>query len=176
MKRDLDAVIKAYDVRGLVPEQLDGDLAERLGGAFARVTGASAAEGGPGAVIVAHDMRPSGPELVERFCAGVTAQGVDVVNIGLASTDMAYFASGQLELPGAMFTASHNPAGYNGIKFCRARAVPVATPASEPCATSSSTRSMRPKVSRPAASEASTCSARTPGSSTCSSRSPESGR
>ena len=80
---------------------------------------------GPGAVVVGRDMRPSGPELVAAFCAGVTEQGVDVVDIGLASTDQLYFAAGRLDLPGAMFTASHNPAQYNGIKLCRAGATPV---------------------------------------------------
>lgn len=123
--RDLTAIIKAYDVRGVYPEQLDAELAERVGGAFAIVAGASSASGGPGAIVVGRDMRPSGPELVEAFCRGVTAQGVDVIDIGLASTDMLYFASGRLNLPGAMFTASHNPARYNGIKMCRAGAVPV---------------------------------------------------
>ena len=123
--RDLDAIIKAYDVRGVYPDELDAGLAERIGAAFARVVGASRAAGGPGAVVVARDMRPSGPELVAAFSAGVTGQGVDVVDIGLASTDELYFAAGRLDLPGAMFTASHNPARYNGIKLCRAGATPV---------------------------------------------------
>lgn len=123
--RDLDAIIKAYDVRGVYPDELDADLAERVGAAFARVVGASRAAGGPGAVVVGRDMRPSGPELVAAFSAGVTGQGVDVVDIGLASTDELYFAAGRLDLPGAMFTASHNPARYNGIKLCRAGATPV---------------------------------------------------
>jgi phosphomannomutase len=123
--RDLTQIIKAYDVRGLYPEQLDAELAERVGAAFVQVVGARTADGGPGAVVVARDMRPSGPELVAAFCRGATAQGVDVVDIGLASTDQLYFAAGRLDLPGAMFTASHNPARYNGIKLCRAGAVPV---------------------------------------------------
>ncbi|MBW3562570.1 MAG: phosphomannomutase/phosphoglucomutase [Actinobacteria bacterium] len=114
----LDGIFKAYDIRGLVPEQLDEDLIRRIGAAAARVLDASA-------VVVGHDMRPSSPGFVEAFAAGVTSQGVDVVHVGLASTDMLYFASGDLDLPGAMFTASHNPAGYNGIKLCRAGAVPV---------------------------------------------------
>ena len=122
---DLAAIIKAYDVRGVYPDQLDAELAERVGAAFVQVVGAAASAGGPGAVVVGRDMRPSGPELVAAFCRGVTAQGVDVVDIGLASTDMLYFAAGRLGLPGAMFTASHNPARYNGIKLCRAGAVPV---------------------------------------------------
>ncbi|MCA0293894.1 MAG: phosphomannomutase/phosphoglucomutase [Actinobacteria bacterium] len=123
--KDLTQIIKAYDVRGVYPDQLDAELADRVGAAFALVVGASAASGGPGSVVVGRDMRPSGPELVAAFCRGVTAQGVDVVDIGLASTDMLYFAAGRLGLPGAMFTASHNPAKYNGIKLCRAGAVPV---------------------------------------------------
>ena len=123
--RDLTQIIKAYDVRGVYPDQLDAELAERVGAAFARVVGAGRAAGGPGAVVVGRDMRPSGPELVAAFCAGVTEQGVDVIDIGLASTDQLYFAAGRLGLPGAMFTASHNPAQYNGIKLCRAGATPV---------------------------------------------------
>jgi phosphomannomutase len=123
--RDLTQIIKAYDVRGVYPDQLDAELAERVGAAFAQVVGASRSAGGPGAVVVGRDMRPSGPELVAAFCAGVTGQGVDVVDIGLASTDQLYFAAGRLGLPGAMFTASHNPAQYNGIKMCRAGATPV---------------------------------------------------
>jgi len=114
----LDAIFKAYDVRGLVPEQLDSGIARAVGAAFVAVTGA-------GAVVVGHDMRPSSPELVEAFADGATAAGADVVEIGLCATDQLYFASGTLDLPGVMFTASHNPAGYNGIKLCRAGAVPI---------------------------------------------------
>ena len=123
--RNLDAIIKAYDVRGTYPDQLDEDLAHEVGAAFVRVLGISAAEGGPGAVVVAHDMRPSGPSLVASFAEGVREQGCEVILIGLASTDGLYFASGHLDLPGAMFTASHNPAQYNGIKLCRQGAAPV---------------------------------------------------
>ena len=123
--RDLNQIIKAYDVRGVYPTELDATLARRVGAAFVQVVQASTAAGGPGRIIVARDMRPSGPELVEAFCEGVTGQGVDVVDIGLASTDELYFAAGFLQLPGAMFTASHNPAQYNGIKMCRAGATPV---------------------------------------------------
>jgi phosphomannomutase len=115
----LDAIFKAYDVRGLVPEQLDEDLARRIGGAFVTVTGALA-------VVVGHDMRPTSPGLAASFAAGAAAAGADVVAVGLCATDQLYFASGRLELPGAMFTASHNPAEYNGIKLCRAGARPVA--------------------------------------------------
>jgi phosphomannomutase len=117
----LDAIVKAYDVRGLVDTQLDADLTRRLGAAAAQVL----AEPGQ-RLVVGHDMRPSSPRLVDAFVDGVTSQGVDVVDIGLASTDQLYFASGTLDAAGAMFTASHNPAAYNGIKLCRAGAVPVA--------------------------------------------------
>jgi phosphomannomutase len=123
--RNLDAIIKAYDVRGTYPDQLDEDLAHEVGAAFVRVVGAATRDGGPGAVVIGHDMRPSGPSLVASFAEGVREQGCDVVLIGLASTDGLYFASGRLDLPGAMFTASHNPAQYNGIKLCRPGAAPV---------------------------------------------------
>ncbi|MBF6512493.1 phosphomannomutase/phosphoglucomutase [Nocardia farcinica] len=116
--RDLSGIVKAYDIRGVVGEGLDADVVREIGAAFTRLVG------GP-AVVVGHDMRESSPGLAEAFAEGVTGQGVDVINIGLASTDMLYFVSGRLELPGAMFTASHNPAQYNGIKLCRAGAAPV---------------------------------------------------
>jgi phosphomannomutase len=116
--RDLSGIVKAYDIRGVVGEQLGEDVVRDFGAAFARLVD------GP-AVVIGHDMRESSPGLAAAFAEGVTAQGVDVVNIGLASTDMLYFASGKLDLPGAMFTASHNPAKYNGIKLCRAGAAPV---------------------------------------------------
>jgi phosphomannomutase len=121
----LDRLIKAYDVRGVVPDDLSPDIARLVGAAFVRVVGATRAAGGPGVVVVARDMRPSGPALVAAFAEGVTSQGVDVVDIGLASTDQLYYAAGSLDLPGAMFTASHNPAQYNGIKLCRKGASPV---------------------------------------------------
>ncbi|MGY4643094.1 phosphomannomutase/phosphoglucomutase [Cellulomonas sp. URHB0016] len=121
---DLSALIKAYDVRGLVPQELNPEVAQAIGAAFAEVVVRPEAQGRP-RVVVAHDMRPSGPELVEAFAAGLTGRGVDVVRIGLASTDGLYYASGALDIPGAMFTASHNPAEYNGIKLCRAGARPV---------------------------------------------------
>jgi phosphomannomutase len=113
-------VIKAYDVRGLVGEELDERFVADVGGAFARLMRDSASR-----VVIGHDMRASSPSLAAAFAAGVTAQGLDVVRIGLASTDQLYFASGLLDCPGAMFTASHNPAAYNGIKLCRAGAKPV---------------------------------------------------
>jgi phosphomannomutase len=103
-----------------VPEQLDAEVARALGAAFVRVVGAAG-----GSIVVGHDMRPSSPELVAAFAEGATAQGADVVDIGLASTDLLYFASGSLDRPGAMFTASHNPARYNGIKLCHSGARPI---------------------------------------------------
>ncbi|MFF7446120.1 MULTISPECIES: phosphomannomutase/phosphoglucomutase [unclassified Streptomyces] len=118
MAADLSQLVKAYDVRGVVPDQWDETLAELFGVAFVQVTGASA-------IVVGHDMRPSSPGLSRAFARGAAAQGVDVTEIGLCSTDQLYYASGALDLPGAMFTASHNPAQYNGIKMCRAGAAPV---------------------------------------------------
>ena len=112
------AIFKAYDVRGTVPDQLDEELARRTGAAFVAETGA-------GKVVVGYDMRPSSPTLSQAFSEGATAAGADVVQIGLCSTDGLYFASGHLDVPGAMFTASHNPAQYNGIKLCRAGAQPI---------------------------------------------------
>ena len=114
-------VVKAYDVRGLVGDELDESLVNDLGAAFARLMRTEAAR----QVVIGHDMRDSSPTLAAAFAAGVTGQGLDVVRIGLASTDQLYFASGLLDCPGAMFTASHNPAAYNGIKLCRAGAKPV---------------------------------------------------
>lgn len=118
----LSDFVKAYDVRGVVPDQLNVDVAWALGAAFAQTV--ITPEGAPG-VVIGHDMRPSSPELSRAFAAGVTAQGLDATLIGLCSTDGLYYASGALDLPGAMFTASHNPAQYNGIKLCRAGARPV---------------------------------------------------
>jgi phosphomannomutase len=114
------SVIKAYDVRGLVGEELDEEFVADIGGAFARLL-----RDGASKVVIGYDMRASSPSLAAAFAEGVTAQGLDVVRIGLASTDQLYFASGLLDCPGAMFTASHNPAAYNGIKLCRAGAKPV---------------------------------------------------
>lgn len=114
-------VIKAYDIRGLVGEELDEQFVREVGGAFARLMRAE----GTSQVVIGHDMRDSSPALAEAFADGVAAQGLDVVRIGLASTDQLYFASGLLDCAGAMFTASHNPAAYNGIKLCRAGAKPV---------------------------------------------------
>jgi phosphomannomutase len=116
--RDLSSIIKAYDVRGTVPDQLNEQVARAVGAAFARVTGARR-------VVTAYDMRDSSVPLAAAFAEGVTSQGADVLDAGLGSTDLLYFASGSLGLPGAMFTASHNPARYNGIKMCRAGAAPI---------------------------------------------------
>ena len=117
-------VIKAYDVRGLVGVDIDEDFVADVGAAFARMLRQENADAA-GAVVIGHDMRDSSPGLADSFAGGVTGQGLDVVRIGLASTDQLYFASGLLNCPGAMFTASHNPAAYNGIKLCRALAKPV---------------------------------------------------
>ncbi|HLM29644.1 MAG TPA: phosphomannomutase/phosphoglucomutase [Acidimicrobiales bacterium] len=130
---DIDAIFKAYDVRGVVPDQLDAALCGQIGAAFARFVRdraeAERAAGGtaakPKRVLVARDMRPSGIELAAAFAEGVQRQGLDVVDLGLASTDLVLFAAGRLDAPGAMFTASHNPARYNGIKLCLAGARPV---------------------------------------------------
>jgi phosphomannomutase len=119
----LGTIFKAYDIRGLVPSQMDAGLAHRIGAGFARLL----RDEDPAVreVVVGRDMRHSGVELVAAFVAGVTGQGLDVVDLGLCSTDMLYFAAGRLDSPGAIFTASHNPAGYNGIKLCRSGARPV---------------------------------------------------
>jgi phosphomannomutase len=123
---DLSGLIKAYDVRGIVPEPFSTEVARAIGAAFAEVVAApAAAEGTRPTVVIGQDMRPSGPELVGAFAEGLTCRGVDVIRIGLCSTDGLYHASGVLGLPGAMFTASHNPAEYNGIKMCHAGARPV---------------------------------------------------
>ncbi len=114
----LDKIFKAYDVRGLYPSEIDEEAAHAIGGAFARFTGGEA-------VLVGRDMRVSSGPLAASFIRGVIETGVDAVDLGLTSTDMVYFASGVRRLPGAMFTASHNPPQYNGIKFCRSGAAPV---------------------------------------------------
>jgi phosphomannomutase len=111
-------IFKAYDIRGTVPDELDEGVAEAVGAAFARLTGAPA-------VVTVHDMRTSSVPLADAFGRGAAAQGADVVAAGLGSTDMLYYASGSLGIPGAMITASHNPAKYNGIKLCREGAKPV---------------------------------------------------
>ena len=115
----LDLIFKAYDIRGTVPEQLDVEVTRAIGAAFAAFTKAPR-------IVVGRDMRPSGVDLGAAFAEGVLDQGVDVVDLGLASTDYLYFAAGTLDCPGAMFTASHNPARYNGIKLCLSGARPGA--------------------------------------------------
>jgi phosphomannomutase len=115
---DLARIVKAYDIRGVVPDELDESLARDIGAAFVRVVGAPT-------IVIAYDMRDSSPGLARAFADGATSQGADVVDAGLGSTDLLYYASGALDVPGAMFTASHNPAKYNGIKLCRAGASPV---------------------------------------------------
>jgi phosphomannomutase len=120
---DLSRIVKAYDVRGTVPDQLNEPVAEAIGRAYVqtlRAAGEAADQ-----VVIAHDMRESGPGLAAAFALGVRSEGVDVVDAGLGSTDLLYFASGSLDRPGAMFTASHNPAQYNGIKMCRRGAKPI---------------------------------------------------
>jgi phosphomannomutase len=115
---DLSSIVKAYDVRGVVPAELNEEIARAIGAAFAKVTGATK-------IVTAHDMRESSGPLSRAFAEGAMSQGTSVVEAGLGSTDMLYYASGSLDLPGAMFTASHNPAQYNGIKLCRAGASPI---------------------------------------------------
>ncbi|WP_041831926.1 phosphomannomutase/phosphoglucomutase [Actinoplanes sp. N902-109] len=120
---DLSQLVKAYDVRGVVPEQLNETVARALGTAFVEMLRESGDDAEK--IVIAHDMRETGPALANAFAAGANSAGTRVVHIGLASTDELYYASGVLGLPGAMFTASHNPAQYNGIKLCRAGAKPV---------------------------------------------------
>jgi phosphomannomutase len=115
---DPSRVFKAYDIRGTVPDELDADMCRAIGGAVARFTKAPR-------LLIARDMRPSGVELSQAFADGARAEGTAVTDLGMASTDFLYFASGHLDAPGAMFTASHNPAGYNGIKLCLAGALPI---------------------------------------------------
>jgi phosphomannomutase len=114
----LDRIVKAYDIRGTTPDEMNDDVAYALGVAFADFVKAPM-------VLVGRDMRVTGESLAESFSRGVISRGVNVVNLGLASTDLVYFAAGSLDAPGAMFTASHNPAEYNGIKFCLSGARPV---------------------------------------------------
>jgi phosphomannomutase len=117
-----NSIFKAYDIRGLVGSEINSDFTFAAGVALARFL---ENEREPGTVVIGEDMRPSSPELAQAFSDGITSQGLDVIRMGLASTDMLYFASGKLNLPGAMFTASHNPAAYNGIKLCFSGARPI---------------------------------------------------
>jgi phosphomannomutase len=115
---DPDKIFKAYDIRGVVPDELDEGVAEQVGAAFVRLTNAKS-------IVTLHDMRTSSAPLAEALGRGAASQGADVIHGGLGSTDMVYYASGSLDIPGAMVTASHNPARYNGIKLCKAGAKPV---------------------------------------------------
>lgn len=119
----LNQIVKAYDIRGISPDQFDDEVARRLGAATARFL----VDEDPSVdrILIGRDMRPTGPGLVDAFVEGAHGQGVDVVDLGMISTDMLYFAAGSLDAPGAVFTASHNPAQYNGIKLCRKAAVPI---------------------------------------------------
>ena len=121
MGTDFDAIFKAYDIRGIVPDQFDAHGARAIGGAFARFVRAL----GDTSILVGRDMRPDGEEMAAAFGDGAMSHGVDVVDVGLCATDMLYYGSGHLGMPGAVFTASHNPAGYNGIKMCLAYAAPI---------------------------------------------------
>jgi phosphomannomutase len=114
----MNKIFKAYDVRGIVPDELDESVAEAVGAAFVRLTGTKS-------LVTLHDMRPSSAPLAAALGRGAASQGADVIQGGLGSTDMVYYASGFLDIPGAMITASHNPARYNGIKLCKAGAKPV---------------------------------------------------
>ena len=118
----LEKIIKAYDIRGLVKDEVTPDFSFSLGVAFAKFL---EQEREPATIVVGEDMRPSSPPLADAFTDGATSQGMDVVRLGLTSTDMLYFASGKLNLPGVMFTASHNPAKYNGMKLCKSGARPI---------------------------------------------------
>jgi phosphomannomutase len=117
-RRDLRSIFKAYDVRGVVPDELDEDVARRVGGAFVDWADLTS-------VVIGYDCRLSSPSLAEAIRDGITSRGADVVDLGLASTDLLYFASGSLDAAGIMLTASHNPPRYNGVKFCLAGARPV---------------------------------------------------
>lgn len=125
VRERLGKIIKAYDVRGVVPDDFDAAIAERIGAAFGALIRSEAAPDEALKVLVGRDMRPTGPELVAAFVRGVNGQGIDVIDLGLISTDMLFYACGRLDAAGVVFTASHNPAQYNGIKMCRAGAVPV---------------------------------------------------
>ena len=118
----LEKIIKAYDIRGLVKDEVTPDFSFSLGVAFAKFL---EIDREPATIVVGEDMRPSSAPLADAFSDGATSQGMDVIRIGLASTDMLYFASGKLNLPGVMFTASHNPAKYNGMKLCKSGARPI---------------------------------------------------
>ena len=140
----LDAIVKAYDIRGTVPDQLDEEVAYALGVGFARFVKTQH-------LLIGHDMRPSGPALVDAFARGVMEQGVDVILLGLASTDLVYYAAGKFDAPGVMFTASHNPAQYNGIKLCLSGARPVGIDTGLPEIQATAQRVLNGEVVLPAA-------------------------
>ncbi|MEX2407436.1 MAG: phosphomannomutase/phosphoglucomutase, partial [Actinomycetota bacterium] len=116
--RDLRRIFKAYDVRGVVPDEMDEKSARRIGAAFTDWAGVRK-------IVVGRDCRLSSPALAAAVREGIVSQGTDVVDLGLASTDLLYFASGSLDAGGVMLTASHNPPEYNGMKFCLPGAKPV---------------------------------------------------
>ena len=148
---DLASIVKAYDIRGVVPDQLDEGVAEAVGAAFAQLTGADT-------IVTMHDMRTSSAPLADAFGRGAASQGADVVAGGLGSTDMLYYASGDLGVPGAMITASHNPSRYNGIKLCRAGAKPVGIQTGLKEIKDLAERALPPVPSYPALSPGGTCS------------------
>jgi len=147
----LDQIFKAYDVRGIHPDQIDAPTCRNIGAAFARFV---ADTEGATRIVVARDMRPSGVELVAAFTEGALEQGIDVIDIGLVSTDLLYFAAGSLDAPGAVFTASHNPARYNGIKMCRAGARPIGADTGLETIRDASRQSLPPAARRGTRSEA----------------------
>ena len=118
----IEKVFKAYDIRGTVPDQLDAELCRGVGAAFAKLM---ADENGATRILICRDMRPSGVDFTTALAEGINSQGLDVVDLGMGSTDMLYFAAGHYDAPGVMLTASHNPAQYNGMKLCRPGARPV---------------------------------------------------
>jgi phosphomannomutase len=166
---DLDTLIKAYDIRGTVPDQLDEQTARDAAATFVHTLRADA-------VIVGRDMRASSPALAAAFAAGAASRGADVIGIGLASTDLVYYASGVLNLPAAMITASHNPARYNGIKLCRAGAAPVGRDTGLADIRRLLNAACLPATAPPAPSRAGTCSPATPPTCAGSSTSPASAR
>jgi phosphomannomutase len=115
----MSGIFKAYDIRGVYPTDLDTVMAEKIGRAYVEFTGAKK-------VVVGRDMRPHSEPLFQALAKGMTAQGADVVDLGLCSTPQSYFANGTLNADGSvMITASHNPGEWNGFKLCREQAIPI---------------------------------------------------
>ena len=164
-----EKIFKAYDIRGVVPDELDEQIAESVGAAFVRLTGAPS-------IVTVHDMRTSSQPLAGAFARGAVSQGADVIESGLGSTDMLYYASGSLGMPGAMITASHNPAKYNGIKLCREGARPVGAETGLTSCATPRPRASRPTTAPPASSSSGTCCPGTRPTSRSSWTSPPSGR